>query len=67
MLGPVITWKGKSKLTQGNVYEIKSVSISDVGVYICSAKSGTKETNSYAFLTVDGQHGENQKNIKITS
>ena len=64
MPGPVITWEGKSKLTQGNVYEIKSVNISDVGVYICSAKSGTKVTKAYAFLSVNGQHGE--KKIKFS-
>lgn len=50
-----IDWEGKGK-GHSKVFEIKSVKISDVGVYICSVKSGKKQSRAYAFLSVDGKY-----------
>ena len=55
---PVYTWGNRKSQVPSYIYRIKNVSIADVGVYICHARSGNKETKAYAFLSVDGQNGE---------
>lgn len=54
---PSITWQGK-KQTHPNVFEIEKVNMSHVGVYTCTASSGNKVKNKYAFLSVGGNHGK---------
>lgn len=52
---PHIKWQG---VFDGNVFEIEKVNMSHVGVYTCTATSGDKVKNKYAFLSVGGNHGK---------
>jgi hypothetical protein len=53
--GPTILWQNK-KQRDVNVFEIKEVNVSHVGVYVCTARSKEKDENAYAFLTVADQY-----------
>ncbi|XP_028407122.1 antigen WC1.1-like [Dendronephthya gigantea] len=51
---PQIFWQNETKAS--NVFEIKKVDISHVGVYKCSARSGDKFNEAFAFLSVNDHH-----------
>ncbi|XP_028406851.1 uncharacterized protein LOC114529293 [Dendronephthya gigantea] len=51
---PQIFWQNETKAS--NVFEIKKVDISHVGVYKCSARSGDKFNEAFAFLSVNDYH-----------
>lgn len=53
---PTIYWQDKVQEPNPNVFEINAVNISHVGVYKCTARSGKKRKDSYAFLSVNGHH-----------
>ena len=53
---PTIYWQDKVQEPNPNVFEINEVNISHVGVYKCTARSGKKSKDSYAFLSVNGHH-----------
>ena len=55
---PTIYWQDKVQEPIPNVFEIKEVNISHVGIYKCTARSGKKSKDSYAFLSVNDHHGK---------
>lgn len=54
---PEILWQSR-KQPNPNVFEIKSVNVSHVGVYTCTARSEDKVSQKFAFLSVDNHHGK---------